>query len=102
MATHGTIGKFDSCTEDWASYTEQLTEYFTANDIKSADKKQAILLSGVGLSTYQVIWNLVALDKPTDKTFDQLVKVVKGHYQPTPSVIVQRFKFNTCSQKPGE
>jgi len=43
MATHGTIGKFDSCTEDWASYTERLTEYFTANDVKSADKKGAIL-----------------------------------------------------------
>jgi len=102
MATHGTIGKFDSRTEDWASYTERLTEYFTANDVKSADKKQAILLSGVGPSTYQVILNLVAPDKPTEKTFDQLVKVVKGHYQPTPSVIVQRFKFNTRSQKPGE
>ena len=96
MATHGTIGKFDSCTEVWTSHTERPIKYFTA---KSAEKKQAILLSGVGPSTYQ---NLVALDKPTDKTFDQLVKVVKGHYQPTLSVIVQRFKFNTCSQKPGE
>jgi len=27
------------------------------------------------------------------------MKVVK---EPTPSVIVQRFKFNTCSQRPGE
>jgi len=102
MATHGIIGKFDSRTEDWASYTERFTEYFTANDVKSADKKRAILLSGVGPSTYQVIRNLVAPDKPTEKTFDQIVKVVKGHYQPTPSVIVQRFKFNTRSQKPGE
>jgi len=65
MATHGAIGKFDSQIEDWASYAEQLTEYFTANDVKSADKKGAILLSDVGQSTYQVIRNLVAARKPT-------------------------------------
>jgi len=28
--------------------------------------------------------------------------LVKGHYQPTPSVIVQWFKFNFQSQKAGE
>ena len=102
MATHGTIGKFDSRTEDWASYAERLTEYFTANDVKSAEKKRAILLSGVGPSTYQVIRNLVAPSKLTEKNFDQIVEVVRDHYQPTPSVIVQRFKFNTRSQRPGE
>ena len=46
--------------EDWTSYSERLAEYFTANNVEEAAKKQAILLSMVGVSTYQLIRNLVA------------------------------------------
>ena len=38
MAKHGSIGEFDSDRETWKSYTERLTQYFTANDVESADK----------------------------------------------------------------
>ena len=48
MATHGKIGESNSRREDWMSYSERLEEYFVANDIKSAKKKKAILLSAVG------------------------------------------------------
>ena len=48
MATHGRVGEFNSQREDWMSYTKRLQEYFTANEIKSADKMKAILLSIVG------------------------------------------------------
>ena len=99
---HGTIGEYDPQREDWTSYSERLLEYFTANDVDGADKKRAILLSVVGAQTYQLIRNLVAPGKPTEKSFGELVKLVKGHYQPTPSVIVQRFKFNSRAQLQGE
>ena len=48
MAKHGSIGEFDSDRETWKSYTEQLTQYFAANDVESADKQHAILLSVCG------------------------------------------------------
>ena len=35
------------------SYTERLEHYFEANDVNSAEKQRAILLSGCGASTYQ-------------------------------------------------
>ena len=41
-------------------------------------KKRAILLSICGASTYQLIRNLVAPAKPTSKSFDDLVKLVKN------------------------
>ena len=69
------------------SYSERLEEYFIANGIKSAAKKKAILLSVFGAVTYQPIRNLVALEKPKEKTFKQLVKLVQEHHQPTPSAI---------------
>ena len=31
-----------------------------------------------------------------------LIKQMTDHYQPKPSTIVQRFKFHSCSRKPGE
>ena len=102
MATHGNVGEFKHGAEDWTAYCERLEQYFTANDVDDAGKKRAILLSGCGAATYQLVRNLVAPDKPTDKSFQEIVKLVKEHHTPPPSVIVQRFKFNFRSQREGE
>ena len=40
--------------------------------------------------------------KPVDKSFRELVTLVKDHHTPPPSVTVQRFNFNSRSQKDGE
>ena len=88
--------------EDWTSYTERLQEYFIANGLEDAAKKKAVLLSIVGAETYQLMRNLTAPAKPTEKSFDQLVKLVEEHHHPAPSVILQRFKFASRRQKPGE
>ena len=84
------------------SYSERLLEYFMSNEVDGAEKKRAILLSLVGAPKYQLIRNLVAPRKLTERTFEELVKLVQGHYQPSPSLIVQRFKFNLCAQQQGE
>ena len=99
--THGRVGEFDPNLEDWTSYTERLQQYFTANDVEE-DKQRAVLLSGCGIATYRLIKNLTAPDKPTDKSFTQLVKLVADHHNPKPSVIVERFRFNTRNRQQGE
>jgi len=102
-AKHGTVGEFHTDHEDWVSYTERLEQYFIANSISTeGDKRRAILLSSCGAPTYQLIRNLVAPGKPTDKTFAEIVTLVRDHHQPRPSTIVQRFNFHTRTQKPGE
>ena len=101
MARHGNIGEFD-VHRDWTSYSERLLEYFTANEVEGAAKKRAILLSVVGAPTYQLIRNLVAPNKPTEHTFEELVKLVQGYYQPNQSVIVHKSKFNSHAQQQGE
>ena len=104
MGRHGSISEFDAGREDWVSYTERLSQYFIANGIADdeAAKKRAILLSVCGASTYQLMRNLSAPAKPTEKSFAELVKLVLDHHQPPPSKIVQRFKFHTRVQKPEE
>ena len=102
MATHGSINAFDSSQEDWTAYTERMEQYFAANDVDAATKRRTILLTASGAATYKLIRGLVAPDKPTDRSYTELVELVKGHYNPTPSPIVQRFKFNSRMRQQGE
>ena len=44
----------------------------------------------------------MAPDKPTDKSLEELVTLVKEYHTPPPSVTVQWFKFNSRSQRDGE
>ena len=103
MATfHGTVGEYDSEREQWPAYDERLEFYFAANDVNSPEKQRAVLLSSCGPSTFQLIRNLVAPDKPSSKSFAELVDLVKAHYNPKPSAIVSRFKFYSCVRNHGE
>ena len=79
-----------------------MENYFLANDITDDAKQRAILLSACGASTYQVIRNLTAPKKPAEHPFKDIVKLVRQHYSPAPSAIVQHFNFNTRSPKEGE
>ena len=95
---HGMVDEFNSDHEDWISYTERLTQYFIANGItEEGDKCRTILLSSCGAPTYQLICNLVAPSKPTDKTFSEIVTLVRDHHHPRPSTIVQRSNLHTRS-----
>lgn len=66
-----------------------------------AGKKRAILLSACGPKTYALIRNLTG-EKPTTKSYSEIVKLVETAYDPRPSVIVQRFKFNSRNRSTEE
>ena len=103
MATHfGQVYEFDAEKEHWIQYVERLEQFFEANSITEAVKKRAILLTCIGPSTYRLLRSLVTPDKPDSKTFKDLVAVLKDHYDPKPSPIVERFKFNSRVRRPGE
>lgn len=104
MAAQVPFQQFDSSKEDWVSYTERLEAHFEANDIpeEAVAKRRAILFSVCGSSTYQLIRNLVAPDPPTEKTFTELVEVVKRHYNPKRNVTLERYNFNSRLRHKGE
>ena len=85
------MGEFNPEKETWTAYTERLEQYFEANDVASAEKQRAILLSVWGASTYQLIRDPVAPNLSSAKTFAELVALVREHHQPPPSFIVQRY-----------
>lgn len=102
MATYGRVEPFYEDVEIWDAYVERLDQYFVANDVTENAKKRSILLSVCGAKTYNLVRNLCAPVKPADKSYDQLTELLKQHYNPRPSVIVQRFKFNSRVRQPEE
>ena len=101
----GKIDYFDPELEDWSQYVERLEQFFEANGIvgeENAVKRRSTFLSVVGSSPYKLLRSILAPAKPTEKTFEQLAEVLKKHYNPPPSEVMQRFRFNTRSRKPGE
>lgn len=98
----GSTAPFDSSTQSWEEYCEVLHHFFEANGIDDAGRRKAILLSSVGSQTYSLMRNLVSPAMPGDKNFDELVKILKDHFNPKPSEIVQRYKFNSRNRKHGE
>ena len=87
--------EFDGKVEPWKQYAERLGHVLDANNIMDVEKKRAHLLSCIGPTTYSLLTGLVTPDKLTDKSYDELVKVLSDHFDPQPSEIVERFKFHT-------
>jgi hypothetical protein len=101
MATNtvDTLSEFVDLDGDWIEYVGRLEHFFLAKDIWEEERQRSILLSVCGAKTYKLICNLAMPWKSGDLTFKELVTLVQEHYNPKPSVIVQRFKFHTHSRK---
>ena len=101
----GKIDPFDPELEEWPQYVERLDQFFEANDLTGdgkATKRRATFLTVVGPGPYRLLRSLLSPAKPSDKTYDELVKKLTEHYSPTPSEVMQRFRFNSRSRKTGE
>ena len=97
MATSlGKLEEFDLISgDDCIQYVERMEFYFLANGVTETDKQRAILLSSTGAQAYKILRNFISPSTPMEKSFKQMVEVMKKHFCPSPSEIVQRFKFNT-------
>ena len=101
MATYGRIDEYDE-SEEWTQYVERMDHYFEANDIEDKDKKRSIFLSVIGAKTYKLMRGLIRPEVPNKLSYEELSEAIKNHYVPKPSVIVQRYKFNTRVRRNDE
>ena len=88
----GRIQEFDAETESITAYLERMQLFLTANAVDD-DKKVAVLLSVIGSKTYSLLRNLLEPEKPSSKTYNELVGILKRHYEPKLVVIAERFSF---------
>ncbi|XP_061729439.1 uncharacterized protein LOC133534334 [Cydia pomonella] len=97
----GKVGPFDLVNDNWELYVDRLEQYFVANDVKN-EVKVATLITVMGGNAYELMVNLCTPAKPASKTYDQLVALMKGHLNPKPSLLAERFKFRQRVQKRDE
>ena len=97
----GRLKAFDFEKEKISTYLEQVELYFEVNGVPEA-KRAAVLLTVIGTTTYAIIKSLVAPDLPRTKSLDELVTVLKSHFEPKPLVIAERFRFYKRNQNATE
>ena len=97
QVTYGQIQEFDPSLESITIYIERIKLFFVSNDV-AANKQVPIFLSIIGKRIYSLLRDLMSPDVPSKKQLDVIIDVLKKHFQPTPSVIAERFQF----QKDGE
>ena len=105
--TSSCIGKLQEYAvgDDLEDYTDCLKRYFMANKMdtdEDAERRRAVLLSVCGAPMYSLIKDLLAPAKPSDKSYEELVILVKRHYHPKPGKIVSRYKFYTHHRQDGQ
>ncbi|XP_068203636.1 uncharacterized protein [Palaemon carinicauda] len=96
MVHLGNIAAYDK-SEDFEDYVERFDQFCLANDITEQDKKLAVFLSADGLLT-----TLLAPNKPSSRTYQELTELLENHLHPKPILIAERFKFYNRKQRPGE
>ena len=99
-ALFGSHAEYDPDKEEWLQYAMCLDHFFTANAITVVNKD--ILLSMLGPQMFKLLFSLVAPAKPREKTYENLVDVLKGHYCLEPSEVVQRLQFYARDCMPGK
>ena len=97
----GKLDEFNPRDDSITAYVERVTLYFQANGIEE-NKQVAVFLSAIGAKTYSLLRNLTTPALPKDKTFVQLVEILKTHFEPRPLVIAERFNFHKRAQKMDE
>ncbi|KAK8773502.1 hypothetical protein V5799_011964, partial [Amblyomma americanum] len=103
MATRGfpnQIPEFNGSS--WSSWVGRLQFYFEANNITDPALKRANLLTLCGEQTYDTVCALIQPSTPAAVSYDDIVAALQKHYDPRPSEVYSRARFQRRDQLVGE
>uniref|UniRef100_UPI00398F2777 uncharacterized protein n=1 Tax=Pristiophorus japonicus TaxID=55135 RepID=UPI00398F2777 len=83
---------------DWDAFMERLEYFFIANDLTGntnalIEKRKAILLSSCGDEVYRLVRDLLAPVSAKDKSYEQLIELIRNQLKPKESILMARHKF---------
>lgn len=106
MATYVTLEKFIPAVEEFSSFIERVHYFFDAHkitdDAENAKQRKGIMLCALGPATLDLLHDLMYPERPADKTFDEIVAVLKSHFEPPPNATLGGYKFLQCKQKKNQ
>ena len=97
----GKLEAFDASSDSITAYMERAELYMEANDTPE-EKQVAVFLTAMGANTYSLLRDLLTPAAPKDKSFADIVEVLKSHFEPKPLEISECFHFNQRQQAAGE
>lgn len=97
----GKLSAFDVIGGNWSSYVDRLEMYFKVNKVE-IDMKLPIMIASMGDPAYELLANLASPKKPAELKFTEAVDLLRGHLQPAPSVLAERFRFRQRRQNGTE
>ena len=87
--------------EDFQVYEEKFAQYCIANGI-SEERRVAMLISLMSDDTYKTLRDLCFPEKPHQKPYDELCKLLFEHHHTPINVFRERIKFYNASQLSNE
>lgn len=87
--------------DNFESYAERLEQYMIVNAFDEA-KKVAILICSIGAAAYELLRKLVLPRKVTQFSYEELIKLLRGHYVDRVNTCIQRYKFEKTNQSVGQ
>jgi len=102
MATMiGQIGEYEPEKEEFENYTKRLSCWMKINKIKNEDKV-SVFLALVGPKAFENLVAMTVPDDPTDKSFEELTKMLGDFYKNPRNEITERMTFRERRQRDGE
>lgn len=105
MNTAGSLKPFDSSVDDVDVWVLTFKAFLGANGhdpAKNDGKCRDILLATLGMQSCATLMSLIAPDKPSDQTLDELLQLVIDNFKPAPKAIAERFRLMGRKQHKGE
>ncbi|XP_049886719.1 uncharacterized protein LOC126381267 isoform X1 [Pectinophora gossypiella] len=99
--TIGKVGAFELKTGLWSSYIDRLEMYFTANGVEES-LKLPTLIAVMGDEAYELLVNLASPEKPSTLAYEEAVNLLRGHLEPAPSSLAERYRFRQRRQATEE
>ena len=100
-STIGNLNALDASKEKWSAYTERFEHFAIANGIDT-ERLVSMFLAVIGSSNYELLRNLVALQKPAENKYKELIESLQKRFEPAPLIIAERFHFHKRDQLEGE
>ncbi|XP_037034304.1 uncharacterized protein LOC119073094 isoform X2 [Bradysia coprophila] len=100
MALAGNIEPFVQGT-NFESYEDRVSQFFVANDIKE-EKKTSMFITISGEAMYDILKSLTCPDKPSSKSYTEIMKLLREHFTPKSNKRAERYKFNQVVHETGE